>query len=115
MSTKKHKYNAKKVETHEGRFDSKGEWRRWCYLKDLEKRGIIKDLTRQVEFSIDINDKHIFKYKADAQYSYNGVTITEDYKGMVTAIFRLKKKLMLAILGIDVKIVKEPSLHPKDF
>ena len=33
--------------------------------------------------------------------------IVEDAKGIETATFRLKKKLMSAILNIDVKVVKK--------
>ena len=46
----KGKFNNKKVETAEGVFDSKGEWQRWLFLKDAERRGEIKDLQRQVKF-----------------------------------------------------------------
>jgi len=48
----KHKFNNKKVETPEGVFDSKGEWQRWLFLKDAERRGEIKDLERQVRFTL---------------------------------------------------------------
>lgn len=47
---RRNKYGNKKVETAEGIFDSKGEWQRWLFLKDAEKRGEIKDLKRQVKF-----------------------------------------------------------------
>lgn len=46
----KHKFNNKKMETPDGVFDSKGEWQRWLFLKDEERRGAIKDLERQVKF-----------------------------------------------------------------
>lgn len=46
----KHKFNNKKMETPDGVFDSKGEWQRWLFLKDEERRGAIKDLERQVRF-----------------------------------------------------------------
>jgi hypothetical protein len=46
----KHKFNNKKMETPDGVFDSKGEWQRWLFLKDAERRGAIKDLERQVKF-----------------------------------------------------------------
>ena len=50
MFPKKHKFNNKKIETAEGVFDSTGEWQRWLFLKDAERRGEIKDLQRQVKF-----------------------------------------------------------------
>ena len=46
------KYGNKKVTTAEGTFDSKGEYARWLFLKDAERRGEIKDLQRQVRFSL---------------------------------------------------------------
>lgn len=46
----KHKFNNKKMETPDGVFDSKGEWQRWLFLKDEERRGAIMDLERQVKF-----------------------------------------------------------------
>ena len=44
------KFNNKKMETPDGVFDSKGEWKRWLFLKDQERQGVIKDLERQVKF-----------------------------------------------------------------
>jgi hypothetical protein len=43
---------------------------------------------------------------ADFTYIQDEKYIVEDYKGVETAVFRLKKKLMLAVHGIDIKIVK---------
>lgn len=48
----RHKFNNKKVETPEGVFDSKGEWQRWLFLKDAERRGEITNLRRQVKFTL---------------------------------------------------------------
>lgn len=48
----KHKFNNKKMSTPDGEFDSKGEWERWLFLKEAEKNGQIKDLCRQVKFTL---------------------------------------------------------------
>ena len=48
----KHKFNNKKVETPEGVFDSKGEWQRWLFLKEAERRGEISNLRRQVKYTL---------------------------------------------------------------
>ena len=48
----KHKFNNEKVVNADGVFDSKGEWQRWLFLKDAERRGEIKDLERQVKFTL---------------------------------------------------------------
>ena len=48
----KSKFNNRKVETAEGTFDSVGEWKRWVVLREAEKAGLIKDLERQVRFTL---------------------------------------------------------------
>ncbi len=100
------KYGNKKVTAFGMKFDSKGEYARYLFLKDAEKQGNIINLQCQVAFKIDVNGQHICKYIADFTYLVNNVMIVEDFKGIETAIFRLKKKLMLAVLNIDVKVIK---------
>ena len=46
------KFNNKKMETPDGVFDSKGEWQRWLILKEAEKNGQIKELRRQVKYTL---------------------------------------------------------------
>lgn len=46
------KFNNKKMSTPDGEFDSKGEWERWLFLKDAERKGQISDLRRQVRFTL---------------------------------------------------------------
>lgn len=46
----KSKFGNKKVTIGNETFDSKGEWQRWLFLQDAERRGEIKDLKRQVKF-----------------------------------------------------------------
>lgn len=46
------KFNNKKMSTPDGEFDSKGEWERWLFLKECEKRGQIRDLRRQVRYTL---------------------------------------------------------------
>ena len=36
-------------------------------------------------------------------------TVVEDVKGMTTAMFKLKAKLMKAVHGIEVRVVKTPT------
>jgi hypothetical protein len=48
----KRKFNNKKIESPDGVFDSKLEWQRWLFLKDAEKNGQIRDLKRQVKFTL---------------------------------------------------------------
>lgn len=86
--------------------DGKTEATRWMLLKDLERCGIITDLTRQVPFAIVVNDILICQYTADAVYKRDGVRIVEDTKSPRTRklpAYRLKMRLMKAVLGIEVQ------------
>ncbi|NLB90534.1 MAG: DUF1064 domain-containing protein [Clostridiales bacterium] len=80
-------------------FDSKGEANRYCELKLLQRAGEISDLTLQPKFTLQESFKKNGKthraitYIADFQYQENGKTIIEDYKGMETEVFRIKRKL----------------------
>jgi hypothetical protein len=47
---KPNKYGNKKLTNADGTFDSKGEWLRWCFLKDQQANGVIRDLRRQVTY-----------------------------------------------------------------
>tara|TARA_R100001224_G_C3926117_1_gene117049 strand:+ start:46 stop:405 length:360 start_codon:yes stop_codon:yes gene_type:complete len=109
---KSNKFGAKKTVFMGFTFDSKWESERYGQLSMLERIGEITDLQRQIPFELVINGKKICKYVADFTYKEkdkNGVEqlIVEDAKGIETATFRLKKKLMSAILNIDVKVVKK--------
>lgn len=88
-------------------FDSLKESRRYGELKLLEKSGRISGLEVQPAFRIVVNDCLICTYKADFQYvtdtpHASGQVVVEDVKGMQTPVYRLKKKLMLAVHGISV-------------
>ncbi len=108
---RKSKYGNKKVEAFGLKFDSKGEYHRYLFLKAAQDDGLIHELKTQVPFKIVINDTLICKYIADFTYLKNetGLLVVEDFKGVETAIFKLKKKLMLASNGVDLYITKSPS------
>lgn len=104
------KYGAIKVKTAEGTFDSKAELARWQWLQQELKEGRITGLKRQVEYSLDVNGKHICKYRADFVLTLpDGRIVVDDYKGMVTDAFRLKAKLMEACHGLKVNVAKTPT------
>ena len=108
---KRSKYGNKKC-TYKGiKFDSLIERDRYIFLKDAEDNGVIEDLKCQVPFELHVNNKLVCKYISDFTYykRMNSEFVVEDVKGVVTAVFRLKKKLMLAVHGIDVRIVKSPT------
>lgn len=96
------KFRAVKTIVEGIKFDSKGEARRFCDLKILERVGEISELSLQPEFVLqeafvdsDGKKQRPVKYRADFKYLENGKWIVEDFKGVQTAEFRLKKKLFL--------------------
>lgn len=103
---KRPKYNNTKYKG----YDSLTEYRRSVVLKMLEKQGIISDLKEQVPFvlipSQYIDGKCIersLKYIADFVYYENGKLIVEDSKGYRTDEYKIKRKLMLQIHGIQIR------------
>ena len=104
------KYNAIRVEYDGIWFDSLKERSRYINLKYLEKIGEIKDIVHHVVFRLESSNKKVCDYEADFVYTLvkTGEQITEDVKSTVTrklATYRLKKKLMLAQYGIQIKEV----------
>jgi len=122
------KYGNRKVTNDEGTFDSVGEWRRWCFLKDAQQNGEIHGLRRQVTYKLvpplryfkkvhlKTKDKLVERvwtrevtYTADFVYEYMGETIVEDFKGMPNDRWQMKKALMAFIHNIYVREVKRPN------
>nr|WP_319566253.1 DUF1064 domain-containing protein [uncultured Rhodoferax sp.] len=109
------KFGAKKTVVDGIKFDSKAEARRWCTLKLWERAGEISDLMRQVvypllpgvKFTGDAKAKPALRYVADFVYkNKDGAVVVEDCKGMVTEGARIKRHMMLALKGIEVRFVK---------
>ena len=99
LATPKRKY---RNEPTEG-FDSKAEYRRYQELMLLEAAGRIAALQRQPKYPIGINGVHICTYVGDFRYVEHGSVIVEDVKGVRTPAYKIKRKLMKAVYGIDVK------------
>jgi len=100
------KYGNIKSEVDGIRFDSKLEARRYCVLKLLQQAGQISDLKLQVPYKLEINGSLVCKYVADFVYQENGQMVVEDSKGVETPEFKLKKKLMKAIHGIEIYLTR---------
>lgn len=101
------KYHNQPIVIDGHRFMSKKEGARYGELRNLERGGIIDQLELQPRFPFVINGIKVCTYVAD--FAYRDVQrdekIIEDVKGMVTDVFRIKKKLMTAVLGLEVKII----------
>lgn len=86
-------------------FQSKLEAGRYCELTLLQKAGKISDLRTQVLYRLDVGGVHICNYYADFVYTdERGNEVVEDTKSpaTVTDVFKLKKRLMKAVHGIEV-------------
>lgn len=86
------------------RFPSKAEGKRYTELRDGQRAGIFSKLERQPRFPIIINGVKICDYVADFRYYDNERRreVIEDVKGVKTPEYKLKKKLVLAVLGLQI-------------
>lgn len=106
------KYSNEKIETDDGKFDSKAEHKHWCYLKLLVKAKQIKNLRRQVVFElapsvvIQGRKRPALRYVADMVYDEAGSTVIADVKGAVTPEYRIKRHLMKSVHGIDIREIR---------
>jgi len=88
-------------------FASKAEAARYVELKALERNGEISKLELQPKFACVIDGKKICDYFADFAYFDSTRRVIEDVKGIETAVFRLKKKLVEALYPcIKIEVVK---------
>ena len=114
------KYRNSKVIYNGETFDSKKEFNRWLVLKDMEKKGEIFNLQKQVKFELipKQDGERAVNYVADFVYykkSYicteqlppiESIMIVEDVKSEITRKnpeYIIKRKLMLFIHGIKIK------------
>jgi hypothetical protein len=105
--------NVKSVCSGGHKHDSKKEAKRCTELRWMQDGRQIRALTQQPEFKLEVSEHIggektlICKYRADFSY-YRPCRrgqeefVVEDCKGMRTAIYRLKKKLMSALLHIEI-------------
>ena len=103
---KRHKYGAKAVTIDGIRFASKKEGKRYGELKLLAKAGEINALHIQHEFNVEINGHKVFTYFADFSYwqgdDDGGRMHYEDVKGVRTPVYKLKKRIVEAVYGIEI-------------
>ncbi len=103
------KYNAKRVELDGIKFASKREASRYAELKLLERIGEIVELECQPRYPLTLNGVKLATYVADFRYRrvVSGESVVEDVKSKptITDVYRIKKKLMLAIHGIELNEV----------
>lgn len=103
---KKNKYGNRVT----GGKDSGKEYRRALLLRHMQKTGEIKNLREQVKFELvpkqkrsDGTTERSVTWTADFVYEKEGKKIVEDCKGFKTVDYIIRRKLMLFLLGIEVK------------
>jgi len=105
FNRKKNKYRNVKVEVDGIKFHSIKESNRYIELQLMQRAGVISGLELQPRFDIIVEGIFICFYKADFRYfdnEKNGAVRVEDVKGMRTPVYRLKKKLVEALYGIEI-------------
>jgi hypothetical protein len=71
----------------------------------MQEAGEISELETQKRFGIFVGDQRICAYVADFVYQRDGKQVVEDVKSDFTRknpVYRLKKKLLKATLGIEI-------------
>jgi hypothetical protein len=94
------------------KFDSRAELNRFGELTLMVRAGLIRNLETQVRFPIRVNSMLICTYVADFCYYENDELVVEDVKAntqdkyALTDVFKIKRKLLGAVHGIKIKIIK---------
>ncbi len=83
------------------------------YSNNYNKLASYPSLEVQVDFpcvvTVNGEDQKICSYIADFRYKRGEEVVVEDTKGVITQVFRLKKKLVEALYpGTKILIVKDP-------
>lgn len=70
------------------------------------RRQVAYELVPAVKFADAKRTKPAIRYVADFVYVEKGVEVIEDVKGVLTTEFKLKRHLMKALLGLEVRVIK---------
>jgi hypothetical protein len=85
------------------RFASRKEAKKYKELSLMVKAGMLVRVDRQVRYPLIVNGDKICVYIADfITYDFEGNRKVIDIKGFLTPVYKIKKKLMKAIYGIDI-------------
>ncbi len=102
---KPHKYGAQRTEVYGISFASKKEAGRYKELALLEKAGAITDLTIHPRWVFMVEGHRVGAYTADFSYGEDGQAVVEDVKSKATKTeaYGLRKRLMKALYGIEIR------------
>ena len=101
------KYGAIPTTVDGYRFASRAEARRYAELRLMALAGEIAGLELHPRFQLVVNGQSVGAYVADFAFTdaATGRRVVEDVKGgqaTRTAVYRLKRRLMLACHGIEI-------------
>lgn len=106
----RNKFGAIKTDYNGIKYDSRKE-AAYAQTLDLCKKAVGKsdrvvEIERQLPYLLEVNGVKICKYILDFKVKYaDGRTEYIDVKGVLTPVYKLKKKLVKAIHNIDIKEV----------
>ena len=128
---KRSKYGNRKVIVEGINFDSEREAKRYLILKDYQNKGDISDLKLQVVYELipaikelktvvlktktiqkEVTIQQAITYRCDFTYIKDEKLIVEDVKispKMLPQEYKLKKKLLRYVHGIDIREVFKPN------
>lgn len=102
----KSKYRNQKTVVAGITFDSQKESRRYQELTAMQEAGHIRNLELQPRYDLVVDGDKLGYYQADFRYTVveTGVVVTEDVKSPATKTpqYRIKKKLVKALYGVDI-------------
>lgn len=113
---KPHKYRAKPFVGDDGvRWDSRGEYKRWCDLQLLERSGEIRNLRRQVkipllawdgraETAAEFGRALVLDFAYDERGADGWAPVLEDFKGRQTTDWKIKRAILKINTGADIRI-----------
>jgi hypothetical protein len=108
------KYRNRKTVIDGITFDSNAEAGRWRELTLLQRAGHITDLQRQVVYVLAPSVKFAGAKRAqpalrlilDFGYRQAGHLVLEDVKGVITTAFTIKRHLLKALHGQEVRLIR---------
>ena len=105
QAPKKSKYGNQVTEVAGKKFDSRKEAR---FFLQLQQDPTVKSIRTQVKYELipKQQGERACSYVADFVVEYHdGRTVVYDVKGMKTDVYRIKRKLMLWVHGIQIQEV----------
>lgn len=109
LKPKRNKYGARKTVLDGIRFDSKAEAAYYANLKIREREGEIGNVDLQRPYVVlSPTGEVVCTYVADFTFwdRVEDRFRVIDVKGVETDVFKLKRKLVRAFLGIEIEVVK---------